>query len=147
MYLIREMEREDVEVVSKIEEETFSMPWSKEDFLEMIEADYAHYFVAVETKENCLPIACCGVRIIAGEGQITNVVVAKAYRRKGIALRLMDRMIESARNEGAEAFTLEVRVSNIAAIHLYERLGFKSEGIRRDFYEKPKENALIMWKR
>ena len=91
MILVRELTREDVEAVSKIEAETFSMPWSPEDFLEMVEADYAYYFVAEAEGEIA---GCCGIRNIAGEGEITNVVVAAKYRRKGIGRSMMEYMLE-----------------------------------------------------
>ena len=144
MLLIREMKADDVEIVSKIESEVFSMPWSAKDFLEMVEADYAYYYVAELDGE--IP-GCCGIRNIAGDGEITNVVVAPSYRRRGIALKMMEYMLEEAVKAGIGDCTLEVRVSNQPAIRLYERLGFKGEGIRPHFYDKPDEDALIMWKR
>lgn len=142
--LIRELTAADVEAVSRIEEEVFSMPWSPQDFLEMVEADYAYYYVAEVDGEIA---GCCGVRDIVGEGEITNVVVAEKFRRRGIGRGLMEYMLKEAALHGMRDMTLEVRVSNISAIRLYESLGFKGEGIRPDFYEKPKEDALIMWKR
>ncbi len=144
MLLIREMKADDVEIVSKIESEVFSMPWSAKDFLEMVEADYAYYYVAEVDGEIA---GCCGIRNIAGEGEITNVVVAPPYRKKGIALKMMEYMLEKAVEVGIGDCTLEVRVSNQPAIRLYERLGFKGEGVRPHFYDKPDEDALIMWKR
>ena len=138
------MKADDVEIVSKIESEVFSMPWSAKDFLEMVEADYAYYYVAEVDGEIA---GCCGIRNIAGEGEITNVVVAPPYRKKGIALKMMEYMLERAVEVGIGDCTLEVRVSNQPAIRLYERLGFKGEGVRPHFYDKPDEDALIMWKR
>ena len=144
MLLIREMKADDVEIVSKIESEVFSMPWSAKDFLEMVEADYAYYYVAEVDGEIA---GCCGIRNIAGEGEITNVVVAPPYRKKGIALKMMEYRLERAVEVGIGDCTLEVRVSNQPAIRLYERLGFMGEGVRPHFYDKPDEDALIMWKR
>ena len=141
---IRELTAADVEEVSRIEQETFSMPWQPQDFLEMVEADYAHYYVAEEDGEIA---GCCGIRNIAGEGEITNVAVANKFRRRGIGRALMEYMLKEAALLGMESSTLEVRVSNTPAIRLYESLGFQSEGVRPGFYEKPKEDALIMWKR
>lgn len=141
---IRELTAADVEAVSRIEQETFSMPWSPQDFLEMVEADYAYYYVAEVEGEI---VGCCGIRNMAGEGEITNVAVASDFRGKGIGRALMEYMLREAPSHGMGDCTLEVRVSNVSAIHLYESLGFKSEGIRPGFYEKPKEDAVIMWKR
>ena len=144
MVSVRELTAADVEAVSKIEAETFSMPWSADDFLEMVEADYAYYYVAEDAGEIA---GCCGIRNIAGEGEITNVVVAAKFRRRGIGRLMLEYMLERAKEVGIGDCTLEVRKSNLPAIRLYESLGFQSEGIRPKFYEKPVEDALIMWKR
>ena len=142
--IIRELAVADVEAVSRIEEAVFSMPWKPNDFLTMIEADYAHYFVAEEDGEIA---GYCGVRNMAGEGEISNVAVEEKFRRRGIGRKLMEYMLKEAPSFGIGDLTLEVRVSNAPAISLYESLGFHKEGVRPGFYEKPKEDALIMWKR
>lgn len=144
MLRIREMQAADVEAASRIESEAFSMPWSARDFLEMVEADYAYYYVAELDGKIA---GCCGIRNMAGEGEITNVVVAASYRKQGIGRKMMKYMLDRAEENGMGDCTLEVRVSNQPAIRLYESLGFKSEGVRPGFYEKPREDALIMWKR
>ena len=144
MVTVREMKASDVEAVSEIEREAFSMPWSAEDFLEMVEADYAHYYVA---ESNGRIVGCCGVRNLMGEGEITNVVVAASYRRQGIGRQMLEYLLREVKTLGIGDCTLEVRVSNTPAIRLYESLGFQGEGIRPNFYEKPVEDALIMWKR
>lgn len=141
---IRELTAGDVDAVCRIEEESFSMPWRARDFLEMIEADYAHYYVAEEEGEI---VGCCGIRNLAGEGEITNVAVAPGFRGRGIGRKLMEYMLKEASCHGIGDCTLEVRISNTPAVRLYESLGFKREGIRPGFYEKPVEDALIMWKR
>lgn len=144
MITIEEMKKEDVGAVSRIEERTFSMPWSEKDFLEMVENENALYLVA---KEDGVPIGCCGVRNILGEGNITNVVIDAPYRGRKISTDMLLELLRRGKQMGIEAFTLEVRRSNEAAIHLYEKAGFVTEGVRRGFYEKPREDALIMWKR
>lgn len=144
MVRIRELEESDVAAVSAIERRTFSMPWKEADFLEMIQADYAYYYVA---EENGQILGCCGIRNMAGEGEITNVAVDAPYRNHGIGKMLLAHVLQEAKLHGMEACTLEVRVSNEPAIRLYEYFGFKSEGIRPGFYDKPNEDALIMWKR
>ncbi len=138
------MERSDVDRVSELEEEAFSMPWSRDAFLEMIEKDNARYYVA---KRDGHVIGGCGVIMAAGEGNITNVVVDEKERNRGVGCKLLKYLMEDGIKNGISAFTLEVRVSNDAAIHLYKKLGFFSEGIRPNFYEKPVEDAMIMWKR
>lgn len=144
MIKIRAMQDADVEQISRLEEETFSMPWSRESFLSMIHNENARYYVA---EQDGLVVGGCGVLMAAGEGNITNVVVDKKFRGQGIGTRMLQYLIEEGERNGLSAFTLEVRVSNVQAIHVYEKLGFISEGIRPNFYEKPKENAMIMWKR
>lgn len=144
MIIYRKMRAEDVPFISRLEEETFSMPWSADSFLQMIEREDTAYFVA---EENGRLLGGCGLLLIAGEGNITNVVVSPGARRRGVATGLLTYLISEGDRAGLTAYTLEVRVSNAAAIGLYEKLGFVSEGIRPNFYEKPTEDAMIMWKR
>ena len=141
---IRELRAEDVPAVARIEAEVFSEPWTERDFLEMVKADYAHYYVAEEAGEIT---GYCGLRNMAGEGEITNVAVAPLFRRKGTGRRLMEYLLKKAPSCGIGDCTLEVRSGNSPAISLYESLGFRTEGIRQGFYAKPREDALIMWKR
>ena len=75
-----------------------------------------------------------------------NVAVAEPHRRRGVASGLMERLFEDTSRDGRRGYTLEVRVSNEAAIRLYEGLGFKARGIRRGYYTDNREDALIMWK-
>ncbi|MBD5509189.1 MAG: ribosomal protein S18-alanine N-acetyltransferase [Lachnospiraceae bacterium] len=140
----REMTEGDVTFISRLEEETFSMPWSAASFLQMIEKEDARYYVA---EEDGKLLGGCGLLLIAGEGNITNVVVTPEARRRGVATGMLNHLLAAGDREGLTAYTLEVRVSNQAAIALYEKLGFVSEGIRPNFYEKPTEDAMIMWKR
>lgn len=144
MVTFRKMEEKDIEEVSRIEEETFSMPWSPKSFQEMIQRDNVFYIVA---EEDGKILGSCGVIQALDEGDITNVVVAKESRGKGIGTKMLSYMMAEGEKNGITAYTLEVRVSNAEAIHVYEKLGFVSAGIRRNFYDKPKEDANIMWKR
>ena len=75
------------------------------------------------------------------------MVVAERYRNRGVAQAMLGELIARGESDQVEAFTLEVRVSNAPAIHIYEKLGFVCEGIRPGFYEKPREDAMIMWRR
>ena len=144
MVIYRRMTPEDVPVISRLEEETFSMPWSASSFLEMISKEDARYYVA---EKDGKILGGCGVLMIAGEGNITNVVIAPEARNQGIGTAMLRHLMAEGDQEGLTAYTLEVRISNVAAIHVYEKLGFLSEGIRPNFYEKPAEDAVIMWKR
>lgn len=141
---IRALLAEDAENVAQIEAAVFSEPWKVQDFLQMVKVDYAHYFVAEIDGEI---VGYCGIRNMAGDGEITNVAVVKAYRQRGIGRALMEYLLKAAPSFGIGDCTLEVRAGNAPAIALYESLGFRTEGVRPDFYEKPREDALIMWKR
>ncbi len=144
MVTFRRMEEKDIEAVSKIEKQNFSMPWSPASFLEMLRGNHTFYVVAEEEGKI---IGSCGVMQVLDEGNITNVVIEKESRRKGIGGAMLSFLLEEGKKQGITAYTLEVRVSNAEAVRLYEKLGFVSEGRRKNFYEKPKEDALIMWKR
>lgn len=148
MLTIREMTIDDVDQVCVLEEMAFSMPWHKESFIEMIENKDALYLVVEEAEAPGKVIACCGLLSIVGEGDITNVVVHPDAREKGIGYRMLTELLVRGEKEfGIKEYTLEVRQSNIGAIRLYEKLGFLQEGVRKNFYEAPVENAVIMWKR
>ena len=142
--VIRQMNDADVEAVAKIEEATFSMPWKPDDFRDMIRWDNMTYLVA---ELGGMIIGGAGMRNILGDGEITNVAILSKYRGMGYGKRLIAALLKAGRELGAKDFTLEVRVSNTPAIRLYESLGFVSEGVRPNFYERPTEDALIMWKR
>lgn len=140
----RTMEQADIEQAVKIEQECFSAPWSEKDFRSAIENKNNLYVAACKEDEL---VAYCGIWGVAPEGQICNVAVKPEWRRKGIAFSMLDSAIKEAEAMGLSEFTLEVRENNMAAISLYEKLGFKNEGIRKDFYQNPLENGIIMWKR
>ncbi len=141
---IRELCGEDTGVLAEIESKSFSMPWSKKDFENLLKHEYCFYLVALADD---VVVGCCGYTESFGEASIDNVVVAEPYRGLGIAQRMLGELIRRAEERNIHAFTLEVRAGNAAAIHVYEKSGFVSEGIRPDFYEKPTEDAVIMWLR
>jgi ribosomal-protein-alanine N-acetyltransferase len=141
---IRMLQDSDIEELSRIESESFSMPWSAQDFKKLIDRDGCIYLVA---EKDGHVVGSAGMMDICNEGNIDNVVVAESFRGQGIGRKLMEELLRVGEERGIEAFTLEVRVSNAPAIHIYEQLGFTSEGIRPHFYEKPVEDAYIMWKR
>lgn len=138
------MKEEDIPQVVQIEKDVFSMPWREEDFKEAVYNPKKTFVVAKD--DECV-VGYCGVHQILDEGEITNVAITDTYRRQGIAGRMLSCLLEIGSSMGISQFTLEVRVGNQGAVKLYENAGFKAEGIRKNFYEKPKEDALIMWKR
>lgn len=144
MITIRRMMQADVDRAAEIEKDNFSMPWTKKDFQETLQLSYAFYYIAEEEGKI---IGICGLRNIAGEGEVTNVAVDRSFRRRGVAKLLLAEVLREGKKQGIEAFTLEVRAGNEAAIRLYETFGFQKDGSRKTFYENPTEDALIMWKR
>lgn len=141
---IRPMQPSDVECVSRIEAECFTMPWSANAFSKVLE-DLKSVYLVAESEGQI--VGMCGLTNILGEGDINNVAVKDTFRGRGIAYAMLTQLIRLGEAAGVEEFTLEVRVSNAQAIHVYEKLGFTSEGIRPRFYEKPVEDAMIMWRR
>lgn len=141
---IRYLKKEDSDALARIEKASFSMPWSKEDFEALLTRDYCTYLVCIIDGQI---VGSCGMTDICHEGNIDNVVVAEEFRGRGLATMMLEKLINIGEENGVTAFTLEVRVSNTAAIHVYEKLGFVSEGIRPGFYEHPIEDAYIMWRR
>ncbi len=140
---IRELQDGDVGRLAEIEAESFSMPWSEQAFRELLSRSYCVYLVALADGELA---GCCGYTNAGGVANIDNVVVAPRFRERGVAQAMLRELIARGEAEQVEGFTLEVRVSNAAAIHVYEKFGFVSRGIRPDFYEKPTEDANIMWR-
>lgn len=140
---IRLMQQEDVEQVAALESACFSQPWSQNAFQEVLSTSYRLVFVAIDDD---IIVGECMLTDIAGEGEITNVAVHQDYRGRGIAKKLMSATLSEGKRREITDFTLEVRESNLTAIRLYESFGFVSEGVRKNFYDKPVENALIMWK-
>ena len=142
--MIRKMTASDLEQVSTNEAACFSHPWSKAAFADVLSMEEAVYFVAEVDGQ---VVGHCGVTNVLGEGYITNVAVLPAYRNRKIGQKLLAALLEAGEMAGISAFTLEVRASNESAICVYEKAGFVSAGVRPVFYDSPKEDALIMWKR
>ena len=142
--MIRKMTMDDLDTVVEIEKECFSVPWSKQGFMDALQKTDAYYIVAVTDDR---VVGYCGAYGVCDEADINQVAVTGNYRRSGIGERMVRRLLDGLKERGYLYTTLEVRKSNTAAIALYEKLGFVSEGIRKNFYEKPTEDAVIMWKR
>lgn len=141
MIVVRKMRQQDLEEVSALEARIFSMPWSREGFAASLAMENNIFLVAEEEGQI---LGYCGMIVSVDEGEITNVAVAPEARRKGIGDALIQEIIHQSDEHGVCRIVLEVRVSNVGAIHLYEKHQFVSVGIRKGFYEKPKEDAYIM---
>lgn len=146
-FVIRQMERKDLEEVAALEASCFSMPWKYKDFEETLTNPYRFYFVAVSSGDEKV-VGGIMLTNIVGEGDISNVAVLEQFRNNHIATSLLSYTMEFGKNNcGITAFTLEVRSKNLPAIKLYENAGFVSAGIRPNFYDLPKDDAIIYWER
>ena len=143
--LIQGLEIKDTKEAAELEELCFGAEgWSSEAFADTLRLDYAYYLCArIEGRIRGI----AGARLVAGDAYISNVSVHPKMRREKIGYRLMKELLSHLDEKGAEAYTLEVRSKNRAALGLYEKLGFKKEGLRKDFYTGPRDDAIIMWKR
>jgi len=142
--IIKPMEKSDVDNVEKIEEQAYGEHhWSKDSFYGELSNDLAHYYSAFDTQGNLVGYA--GAWQIIDEAHITTIAIAPEYRRKNIGEALLNKIIDGCYENKMKYITLEVRVSNIAAIKLYEKYGFKSLGTRKGYYQNNNEDALIMW--
>lgn len=136
----RKMSEQDIPAVAAIERTVFSRPWTERAFEQAMQQETL--FVVV-LKENTI-IGYCGMYCSFEEGEITNVAVIPEEQGRGSGRRMMEYLLEQAQERGIARIILEVRVSNEKAIHLYERLGFRNCGIRKNFYEMPREDGMVM---
>ena len=138
--IIRRMTFEDVKSVAQIEAECFSMPWSETSFEDSLAREDTVFLVCVDEEV----VGYIGMYLSFEEGEITNVAVTPSYRQRGCGNLLMEAVKKEAKARNAECVILEVRVSNEPAISLYKKNGFEEIGIRKNFYEHPNEDAIIM---
>ena len=142
-YVIRPMTEDDTFAVELIEQVIFSLPWSQKSFADACRNQDNVYLVC---EADGVIAGYCGMWTVLGEGNITNMAVSPDYRRCGIAQRLKQSMDNYGDDMKVTSYFLEVRQSNLPAIALYEKMGYKNIGIRKKFYEKPVEDAVIMSK-
>ena len=124
-----------------IEELCFSDPWSENAFKDSLSNPYSHFKV---WEEGGKVAGYIGFYALSGEGSITNVAVHPDFRKKGIGEALVKEIVALGKSLCLEYITLEVRVSNTPAKKLYSKCGFEEVGLRKNFYTKPKEDAIIM---
>ena len=137
------MQLEHVDTVARLERECFAFPWSEETLRAGLKHPNWAFFAALVDGEIA---GYAGMMFVMGECSVGNIAVFPAFRRQGVATALILRLFEKAREENGEFLSLEVRESNEKAIALYEKLGFDFVGKRKDYYERPKEDALIYTK-
>ena len=141
----RKLKLRDLGSIEEIERASYPTPWSRSMFAGELAKPSSICLGAVDGERDEL----VGYLIISryvDAWHVMNIAVAPAHRRKGIARALMERLFEITARDARRGYTLEVRVSNDAAIRLYEALGFRARGIRRGYYTDNREDALIMWR-
>lgn len=137
------MRRRDVRAVVAIEEKIFPRPWSVALYLsELAQPSTRAYYVA---RSGGAVVGYAGCMLVVGEGHITTVGVAPVWQGRHVGMRLLHRLASDARVRGAEALTLEVRVSNRGAQELYRQFGFVPAGIRKNYYAEVNEDGIVMW--
>ena len=141
--IIREMNVTDIPAIVEIENSCFTHPWSEKSITESFENPSNVFYVA-EFMGNV--VGYIGLSIMADEGYILNVAVLENSRQKGIGKSLLEKIIQLSQNRKLQFVTLEVRISNVVAISLYEKLGFEKVGKRKEYYNNPKEDALLLTK-
>lgn len=139
------MAAEHLDRLEQLERMCFSRPWSKKMLAEELDNQCAAFLVAVEP-ETEKAVGYAGLLVVADEGYITNVAVDPSCRRQGVAAQLLQVFDNFAKGNHLAFLTLEVWPSNAAAIALYEGFGFREVGRRRNYYDLPKEDALILTK-
>ena len=135
------MTEHDIAQIEQIERESFSDPWSRQALAAELENPLAVYFVCRQGES---VLGYVGMHSILGEGYITNIAVQKQQRRKKVGTALMRAMLAWAKETDHSFVTLEVRTSNLAAQSLYSNFGFQRVGKRKNYYQHPQEDALIM---
>lgn len=138
---IKVLDEKHLEDVIRIEEECFSKPWSENAVKDLLSSDKARLQGAFDG-DKLVGYSC--LEWVLDEGSLTNIAVCNEYRKKGIGAKLMAELMKSAEEKELAFVTLEVRVSNLPAVNLYRKFGFTDVGTRRNYYDAPREDALLM---
>ncbi|MBR3640700.1 MAG: ribosomal protein S18-alanine N-acetyltransferase [Oscillibacter sp.] len=138
------MTAEHLDEVAELERVCFSAPWSRNLFAAALDDLLSAFLVALDDDGRVVGYA--GLQVVYDEGTVTNVAVRPEWRRRGVAGKLLKVFVDFARSNRLAFLTLEVRASNAAAVALYGGLGFRVAGERKNYYEHPREDALIMTK-
>ena len=141
---LRRLELSDLDAIERIEKASYPTPWSRSMFTSELAKPSSHSLAAVGPAGELVGYLILSRYVDAWH--VMNVAVAPEQRRHGVASALLERLFEITRDDVRRGYTLEVRVSNTAAIRLYERFDFRPCGIRRGYYTDNREDALIMWK-
>ena len=141
---LRPLEPHDLDAVEEIERVSYGTPWSRSMFVAELRKPSSLALGAYSAEGDLVGYAFVSRYVDAWH--VMNVAVSVEFRRRGIATTLLERLFEVTATDSRRGYTLEVRVSNLHAIRLYEQLGFEARGMRRGYYTDNREDALIMWR-
>lgn len=139
---IRPLRFEDIEAVVAIERDAFTSPWQPDTFAGLLDRDGVELLVLTDAREGVIGYAV--LWCILEQGELANIAVTPARRGEGLGGLLLGHVIDVARGRGIEKLFLEVRASNASALAMYAAFGFEQVGRRRAYYDRPKEDALVM---
>lgn len=141
---------EDLASLLSLERESYSHPWTPKHFRDSLASTGAFCVVlrarAPESREAASIVAYCMAQIVLDELHVHNLLVRPGERSRGVGRRLLRIILEVAAGRGARVALLEVRQSNWPALQLYRSLGFEAVALRRDYYERPREDAVMLRK-
>ena len=138
---IKEMTAQDIPQLAGLERLCFSTPWSENSLKAELQKEDAVFLVA---RQGITLAGYAGMNCVLDEGYVDNVAVHPDFRRLGIGRALVQALLSEAQNRNLAFLTLEVRPSNLAAVALYQSLGFAQVGRRKGFYSQPSEDGLMM---
>ena len=141
---IRKMKVDDLDEVTYLEQILFSSPWTKEDFIYEINTNPFGHYVVIENEKQI--VGYLGMWLMGDQSQITTIGVNQEMQGQGYGSQLMQYAIDLTCQRKYHNINLEVRVSNMGAIHLYEKYGFKNVALRKNYYEDTHEDAYLMIK-
>jgi [ribosomal protein S18]-alanine N-acetyltransferase len=139
--ILRDMTAADLAAVVAIEAESYSVPWSESTFRGLLRRRDAEMVVAVAGD---VVIGYAAFWCVVDQGELGNVAVSSSWRGRGLGARLLEEVIRRAARRGIVEVFLEVRPTNVVARRLYERFGFTTVGRRRNYYQQPVEDALVL---
>ena len=143
-FVLRALALTDLDAIEPIERASYPTPWSRSMFASELVKQTSLSVAAVTSEEQLVAYLVLSRYVDAWH--VMNVAVEESHRRLGIASAMLEHVFDLTRADLQRGYTLEVRVSNRAAIGLYERFGFVARGVRRGYYTDNREDALIMWK-
>ena len=142
---LRRLQLRDLTAIEEIERQSYPTPWSRSMFAGELAKPSSICLGAFDSEHDTMTGYLIVSRYVDA-WHVMNIAVALEHRRRGIATRLLTELFELTAADAERGYTLEVRVSNAEAISLYERMGFRSRGVRRGYYTDNREDALIMWR-